>query len=415
MASASGWQRLPVPAALLPAALRRFSCWCCLPAACGDDAPPHAHAPATPVAAPDRAPADPARGMTTELDGAAPTFGDADARRAHRRRRRGARPASSACSPRSDAPPASPRARRSTSRRSRRAPASGATRSTWSRAPPRSRRATSRSPRASRSSQARHRRRSQGDVRGPPLGTPLPGVDARGRRGVRRRRARARRRSARSAPARRTSRRCRARSGFKEDATEDVVAQVPRGRRGRRARAGRGRLPRRQPLSRPRARPAVRAAAELDPGVAAGLRRTLRGALARLSAQGGRRVHARASRRPASPTRSCGGSRPRPICAARRMSSARPAKVTRDRLDRRRAGRAGARDDLGLRSRLPLRRRCVRGAAHVRRPRDRPRAPPRAPGRHRRRARARGAAARRARARGDRRGRHRPTTACGSC
>jgi hypothetical protein len=47
----------------------------CCGLACGDSAPPRP--PAAPTATADRAVADPARGITTELDGAAPAFGEA--------------------------------------------------------------------------------------------------------------------------------------------------------------------------------------------------------------------------------------------------------------------------------------------------------------------------------------------------
>ena len=213
--------------------------------------------------------ADPATGMTTELDGIAPEFGDAviaelagdEAGRARRVRERRSR---------ADAPaPIAARAALHLAQ-STRAPARAATRSTCPRAPPRSRRTTPRSPRASRRSRPTSSRRAAVvDLRGP---KPVPSSPAsiQSRRCVRARRAPLVRVHAirpHRAP------RDLGEGGRDRRGRRDVSRDPRQGRRARGfgvrrhqhrgARADRRRLSDRQPVSRPRARPLFGGAAEL--------------------------------------------------------------------------------------------------------------------------------------------------------
>ena len=119
-------------------------------------------------------------------------------------------------------------------------------------------------------------------------------------------------------------------------------------------------------------------------------------AIAYLEERGRARTRRASPGAPLPATPSCGGARRRPICA--RARRARGGRLDDRGQHRRRARRAGAATHLGVRSRPAVRRRPVRGAAHVAWRRGRSRSPPRSPVRVGARARAARDAARAARA-----------------
>ena len=205
--------------------------------------------------------------------------------------------------------------------------------------------------------------------------TPLPGVDPKVAERVRRRRARARARASNAiASVHRSAVVVDRREGERDGRSRD---RVPGGRRARRPRADRVGLPHREPVSRPRRW------ASCSSSRPSSIRMSPPGCAARCRS-GDRAI----STRPSTRYRAClgggGDDRGGAVAPRRRDRSARrarsPGAAIHDvRVDRRRPRGPGRRQDLGVRSRLALRRRCVRGAAHVERSRRRAAAPPRSP------------------------------------